>query len=100
VVAYPFVALPLYRKTFQSIGMQTRDYLRGLRPAIDATIAMAIAVGLLKWSIPVHRLLIRLILEVAVGGSAYVVTLLALHGERVMSYVRMAQSFWRNQKNI
>ena len=89
VVAYPFVAFPLYRKTFRTIGMRPVEYFRGLLPALEATIVMAITVGLVKYSIPAHRLAIRLLVEIAAGGAAYLSILIGLHRERVTAWVRI-----------
>jgi teichuronic acid exporter len=85
VVAYPFVVLPLYRKTFQAIGMKTVDYLRALWPAMNGTVAMAVAVELAKNHLaPTRPLLFRLIVEIAVGAIAYLGALWFMHKERVL----------------
>ncbi len=99
VLAYPLVAIPLYWKTFTAIGMTTGEYIRGLRPALDATIVMSVAVLLLKWKAPLpgHSLLLRLVVEITVGGVAYAAALLLLHRGRVMAFLQMAKSF-RRQK--
>jgi teichuronic acid exporter len=94
VAAYPLVAFPLYRKVFKTIDMRTGEYFRAIRPALEATLMMTLAVGLVKYSIPSSRgLLARLVLEIAAGVIVYVCTLLLLHRERVLSFVRMAKSF-------
>ncbi len=94
VVAYPFVALPLYWRTFKTIEMPVRDYLRALRPALHGTMAMVLAVTLLKWALLAQApLLLRLVLEIATGAAAYIATLLLLHRERVMTFLRAAWNF-------
>ena len=94
VAAYPFVALPLYWKTFKTISMQVSDYLRALHPALNCTLAMAVVVGLVKMALPDREsLLLRLILEVLIGTAAYGGTLWLLYRERVMSFYRIAKSF-------
>jgi len=98
VLAYPLVALPLYWKAFTTIGMTAGEYVRGLRPAIDATIVMSVAVLLLKWKAPLgHSLLLRLVVEIAVGAAAYVATLLLLHRERATVLLQMVKSFRRKK---
>ena len=106
VVAYPFVASRLCIKALKTIKMTFREYFQALRPALDGTIAMALVVIALKMglsqSVP---LLVRLILEVACGAFAYGATVFLGHKERVMAFVRAAQSFRkarkeRKQKNI
>jgi len=92
VLAYPLVAVPLYWKTFTTIGMTTGEYVRGLRPALDATIVMSVAVLLLKWKAPLgHSLVLRLIVEVATGSAAYVAALLLLHRGRVVALLQMVR---------
>jgi O-antigen/teichoic acid export membrane protein len=89
VVAYPFIVLPLYYKTFQSIGMKTSEYLRALRPALNGTIAMIPAVVWVKYSVaPTRPLVLRLGLEVAAGALAYLGTLWLLHKERIMALIQ------------
>jgi len=94
VVAYPIIAVPLYRKTFLTIGMKTREYIRALRPALDATIIMTAAVLLLKYLIPAREPLpLRLALEITAGILAYGGTLLLGYRQRVAAFVNTAKSF-------
>jgi PST family polysaccharide transporter len=93
VAAYPLVALPLYWKTFKTIEMPVGDYLRALRPALHGTVVMVLAVTLLKWTLAAQPFLLRLILEIATGAAAYVTTLLLLHRERMMTFLRAARNF-------
>lgn len=92
VVAYPFIVLPLYRKTFQAIGMSLAEYLRSLRPAVTGTLVMAALVELVKRSLgPGHPLLLRLALQVAAGALAYLGTVWLLHRDRVIAVFRIVQ---------
>jgi len=96
VVAYPIVAASLYRKTFITIGMKTRDYIRALRPALDATIVMAGVVLLFKHAIPASQPLpLRLAFEIVAGIISYLGTLLLMHRQRVAAFVNTAKSFRR-----
>jgi O-antigen/teichoic acid export membrane protein len=98
VAAYPFVALPLYWKTFKTIEMPVGDYLRALRPALHGTLVMVLGVSLVKWALPPGEpLLLRLVLEIATGASAYIATLLLLHRERMAMFVRTARNFRRTE---
>jgi len=98
VAAYPLIALPLYWKTFKTIEMPVRDYIRALRPALHGTLAMVGTVSLLKWALlPGEPLWLRLVLEIAAGASAYLLTLLLLHRERMATFVRTARAFRRVQ---
>jgi len=89
VAAYPLVVVPLYRKTFQTIGMSIGEYLRALRPSLTGTIAMIPAVEWVKYSLaPTRPMLLRLIVEVAAGVLVYLGTLWLLHRERVIGLIR------------
>jgi len=98
VAAYPFVALPLYWKVFRTIGMRSAEYFRAVRPALDATLVMVLAVLALKRILPsAQPLVLRLILEVATGGAAYAATVLLLHRERARAFLSMAKGLRRSQ---
>ena len=88
VVAYPFIVLPLYYKTFQTIGMKTGEYLRALRPAVTGTILMIPAVEWVRHSLsPTWSLPLRLFLEVAAGAFVYVAILWLFHRERLVAII-------------
>jgi O-antigen/teichoic acid export membrane protein len=92
VVGYPFVVLPLYYKTFQTIGLRTDEYLRALRPALSGTIAMIPAVLFVKYGLaPTSPVLLRLLLEIATGAFVYVAAVWLLHRERVMVVIQTAR---------
>jgi O-antigen/teichoic acid export membrane protein len=94
VVGYPLVVIPLYRKAFTTIGMKLREYVAGLRPAIEGTTIMAIAVEFVKRSLPnTLPLLARLGLEIASGAVFYSVTMLLRHRERIVVFWKMAKGF-------
>lgn len=99
VAAYPLVALPLYRKVFRTIDMRFAEYFRALRPAVDATVVMALSVTGLKWILPSSGpLLLRLLLEIAVGATAYIATMLLLHGGRARTFLSMAKGLRRSRE--
>jgi PST family polysaccharide transporter len=92
VAAYPLVAFPLYWKTFRTLEMNPRQYIRGLRPALDGVVMMTLAVGVLKWSLsPRLPIIPRLLLEIATGAIIYTSTLLLLHRDRILTFVRVAK---------
>jgi teichuronic acid exporter len=91
-LAYPLATAPLYWKTFKTIEMSPWEYFTAVRPGLDGAIAMALAVGLLKWKLPASEpMLMRLILEMVVGAIVYIGTVLLLHRERAMSFVQIAK---------
>jgi PST family polysaccharide transporter len=98
VMAYPLVAVPLYWKTFQTIEMPVRDYLKALHPALHGTLVMVVAVSLFeRVLLPRGPLWLRLALEIAIGATAYILTLLLFHRERIATFMRTARNFRRAQ---
>jgi len=101
VVFYPFIVLPLYHKTFKAIGMRVGEYLRALRPATTATVAMIPAVEWVRHSAPLSQpLLARLALEVAAGAFVYLATLWLLHRDRVLLLVRTVKNVWQQKSSL
>jgi PST family polysaccharide transporter len=86
VLAYPVVAMPLYRKTFQTIEMRLGEYLGALRPAIDGVLVMSIAVLAVRRAAHSLHLLPLLTLEIITGALAYSAVLLLVHRRRVMVF--------------
>ena len=94
VIAYPFVAFLLYRKTFTTIGMKTGEYLRALRPALDSTLIMAGVVLFLKWVGPqTFPVALRLVVEISAGVISYCAALFSIHRERMQVFLQLARSF-------
>jgi teichuronic acid exporter len=94
VVAYPWVVMFMYREVFRKIKMGVAEYIRPLRPALEGTIIMALAVEGVGYAISSNRsLLLRVVVKIAVGVVAYAATLLLRHRQRVLAFVEMARSF-------
>jgi hypothetical protein len=97
VVAYPIVVIPLYRKTFKTIEMTPSEYLGSIRPAVEATAAMTLAV------LTVHQIfssagpLVRLCVEVLSGAITYGAILFFRHRERTGRFLRLARTLRRTQ---
>jgi|HubBroStandDraft_1064217.scaffolds.fasta_scaffold09397_3 O-antigen/teichoic acid export membrane protein len=90
IVAYPFIALPLYLRTFRRIGMSVRTYVDALRPALNGSLAMIVAVSVLRWAIPpTWPLYVRFGMELTGGGAAYLIVLSVLHADRLRSFVSL-----------
>jgi teichuronic acid exporter len=100
VAAYPLVAIPLYLKTVRAIKMETREYVRALQPALSGTVVMVIAVGTVKyvWA-GAHPLIVRLLLEIASGVISYSATVLLLHSDRAVLYIRMVKSLRQGRQD-
>jgi PST family polysaccharide transporter len=99
IIAYPFVAVPLYARALRRIAMSVREYLGAVRPALNGSIAMVVAVGALKWALPsAWPLYLRFGLEVLAGALAYVLVMVALHGDRLRAFVSLLRRV-RSQKS-
>jgi O-antigen/teichoic acid export membrane protein len=88
IVGYPFIVLPLYRRAFRRVGMPFRNYLVAIRPALDGSVLMILAVVALKLVIPAEwPLYLRFGIEVVAGATAYFIVLLVLHIDRLRSFI-------------
>jgi O-antigen/teichoic acid export membrane protein len=92
VFAYPIIAVAEYLKTMKSIEMRAGEYFRSLRPALDGSIAMALAVGLLQWKLPAGvSPWPRLIIEIGGGAVVYLATLALLHRDRAVHFLSIVK---------
>jgi PST family polysaccharide transporter len=90
-VAYPVIAVCLYRRTFRKINMTWRNYWGAIRPALNGSLVMATAVGMLKYLfISSFPLSVRFGLEVLVGGVAYLLTLIVFYRDRFSVFWKFA----------
>lgn len=95
VVAYPVIVLPLYRKTLSTVAMSNSEYLRALRPALEGTVMMIIAVELVKrYVLAGQSLLVQFVFEVLVGALAYTVTLRIRHAERLSALINAVRQLF------
>jgi teichuronic acid exporter len=96
VVAYPWVAIPMYRKTLATIEMSPAEYFRSIRPAFDGTIAMALTVESLRYALSgSQHPILHLSLEIIAGIVSYAGTLLLLYRRRTLAFFQLAKSFGR-----
>ena len=92
VVAYPFIAVPLFVRAFRRIEMPVREYLGALSPAVNGAVAMVVFVGALKWALPpAWSLYLRFSVELLAGAAGYSLVVALLHGDRVRAFIRLAQ---------
>jgi teichuronic acid exporter len=93
IVAYPLIGFAEYWKTMKTIHMDVSDYVRALRPALEGSAAMIVAVSALKWLLPPDQLpWLRLSVEVCVGAAAYIATILLLHRGRATYFLNVLKS--------
>lgn len=99
VAAYPLVALPHYWKTFATIHLSFRDYFRCLRPAIDASLAMIIAVLAFRRYTPTGlQVVARLSCEILIGAGVYVAVLALMHRPRLNYFVETVRKMRGGKK--
>jgi len=93
VVAYPWVVLFLYKEVFDKIEMGVSEYIGSVRPALEGTLAMALAVGGVGYAIPDNKSVIsRLILKVATGVLVYTGILLLRHRQKLVAFVELVRN--------
>lgn len=91
IIAYPFIAVPLYQRTFRLIGMSLTEYLAAVRPAMEGSIAMVVLVGVLKWASPSEwPLYLRFGLEVLSGALVYLLYVSGFHSDRIRAFKELA----------
>jgi len=98
IITYPVVVIPLYWRTLSKIGLGVREYMQGVVPPLNGSIAMAVAVEAVKWSLP-HGwpLMPSLILEVAAGAAAYASVMLGVYGSRMRALWQLANNLLRRK---
>jgi teichuronic acid exporter len=92
VVVYPIVCLPLFWRLFRKIEMPVGEYIGALWPAINGCILMAISIEVFKrrrnTEYPIY---LNLILEILLGASVYLLTLVLLHSKRLHVFLRLVR---------
>ena len=92
VVVYPILSAPIFRKALKKIKMPPTEYFRAIWPALSGSLAMAVAVSLVKWKVPqTLPLYLRFCIEIGTGGVAYTLTLFGFHRDRLRSFYQMIQ---------
>jgi O-antigen/teichoic acid export membrane protein len=93
IVAYPIIAIPILRRVMKRIGLSWKDYTSAILPALSGSGIMVVGVlgvRILLRSRP-HSLF-ELSSLIAAGAVIYVVALWLLHGERVVSLVKITKT--------
>jgi O-antigen/teichoic acid export membrane protein len=92
VALYPFLAVPLFWRTFKEIELRWTEYARALWPAFSSSVVMALAVTFLRMSLPVAwPNSARLVLEIAAGMVVYGLCMSALHGRELRRLYRIVR---------
>jgi teichuronic acid exporter len=91
MVVDPMINLPVYRKVFQKLHMNTLQYLEALRPPITGSLLMSAALLLAKPFLPPSwPLALRFAIQVAGGAIVYAAALLIFHRGRLAAlYARL-----------
>jgi teichuronic acid exporter len=90
VFGYPIIAVAEYWKTMKTIQMEVGDYFKALRPALDGSIALTLAVLALKRMLPALSPWIRFLIEICGGAAVYIATVTLLHHERARHFLKIA----------
>jgi hypothetical protein len=93
---HPVTTLPIYFRVFRRIDLATMDYLRTLWPATSGVLAMTAAVLAVRLVMPPHWFpSARLALQIAVGGSVYLLTMATLHRRCLHALVDLVRTVRR-----
>jgi len=96
VVAFPLVALVLYRRTFRILDLTLREYFSVLWPALEGTTVMVLLILLSRFRLtagwPAGR---RVSFEILLGSCAYVATMAVRHRERMRVLVQLGRRLLR-----
>ena len=92
VAAFPFIAVPLYRRTFRLLNLRVSEYMTMVRPALEGTLVMVLAVLFVKRTLgaTLHAVPL-LICEVAVGATIYMGVLALRHQERLQTLLDLGK---------
>jgi len=84
---HPLVTFPVYWRVFHKIDLSVRRYLQSLWPALSGSLFMVVAVWVIREILPsIWPLPLRFGLQVLGGSAAYILTLTALHRERLYAF--------------
>ncbi len=86
ILVHPILSIPLYRRTFRRIELSFLGYLSCLWSSVVSSLVMVGAVLLVRATLPVPSLGIRLGIEILVGAAAYVLTILLCFRERITRF--------------
>jgi O-antigen/teichoic acid export membrane protein len=93
IILYPVIVAPLYYRTFQSIELSAKEYLKSILPAMTSSVAMAAAVLLVRWSLPQGlSATVRLATLSALGALVYGMALLLGFRSRVTRVFEVLKS--------
>ena len=86
---HPLMIMPLYTRLIMRIQLQMSDYLRALRPALEGSAVMTVAVLLVK---PLRAILeplvLRLTIEILTGAVVYIAVIAIFHRSRLDALYR------------
>lgn len=96
MLAYPFVAGPMYVKLHRTIGLTAGPYLRAIWPATSGCLVMTAVVLATRWALGPETLpAVRLGIQVAAGAVAYVATIAIGHRPRIVAVWGLLKSLRR-----
>jgi len=86
LLVHPLVTFPLYGRLFNKIQLGTLQYLAGLWPSLSGSLIMAFGVLAVRYSFDSDLdLPLRFAVDVLVGATTYLLTVLVLHRKRLVA---------------
>ncbi len=94
LAAYPIVAgLALVRPALEAIECRAREFAGSFAPAVNGSLAMAAAVGLVSVLLPDdHPMVSRLVIKIGAGALAYLGVLFGLYRSRIRTVVGLLRT--------
>ncbi len=90
LVVDPLIVSGLFRRVFRRVDLGAREYLSALWAPASSTLLMALAVLLVKYSIPADwPLAVRLAVQVLTGAAAYPLGIWTLHRGYLGDMIRL-----------
>jgi PST family polysaccharide transporter len=95
VLTYPLLTLPLYWWALRAIELSPAEYLRAFRPSTVASIAMVLAVWIVKLATISMPLGGRFAAQVLTGALVYLLVIFRLEHRSIPGYVDMISNWKR-----
>jgi len=90
LIWFPLIALPVFQQVFRVIELSPLAYFNALRPAVTASVTMALSMLVVKYMMasdePVQE---RMILSIIAGAGAYSAAVFLFYREKVKNYLEV-----------
>ena len=100
LIWFPLIALPVFRQLFRVVELSPLAYLNALRPAVTATVTMAIFMLIVKYMMASNEAMPgRMILSLIAGASAYSAALFLFYREKVKYFLEVLRLLYADARD-